>query len=58
MIIPEGLIVYTKDRNGNVRRKTDANELNMPITVLINEYSASASEILSAAIRNMGKERL
>lgn len=59
MIIPEGLIVYTKDRNGKrEEKKSDANELNMPITVLINEYSASASEILSAAIKEYGKGTL
>lgn len=59
MIIPEGLIVYTKDRNGKrEEKKSDANELNMPITVLINEYSASASEILSAVIKEYGKGTL
>lgn len=59
MIIPEGLIVYTKDRNGKrEEKKSDTNELNMPITVLINEYSASASEILSAAIKEYGKGTL
>jgi len=59
MIIPEGLIVYTEDRNGKREEKrSDANELNMPITVLINEYSASASEILSAAIKEYEKGTL
>jgi len=59
MIIPEGLIVYTEDRNGKrEEKKSDANELNLPITVLINEYSASASEILSAAIKEYGKGTL
>lgn len=59
MIVPEGLIVYTEDRNGKrEERISDANELNIPLTVLINEYSASASEILSAAIKEYGKGTL
>lgn len=56
LIVPEGLIVYTEDRNGTRNEeKSDSNELNMPLVVLINEYSASASEILSAAIKDYGK---
>jgi len=59
IIVPEGLIVYTEDRNGNRNEeKSAANELNMPLAVLINEYSASASEILSAAIKEYGKGTL
>jgi carboxyl-terminal processing protease len=59
MIVPEGIIVYTEDRNGKrEEKKSDANELNIPMTVLINEYSASASEILSAAIKEYGKGTL
>lgn len=59
MLVPEGLIVYTEDRNGkHSEEKSDANELNMPMTVLINEYSASASEILSAAIKDYNKGTL
>lgn len=59
IIVPEGLIVFTKDRNGNrSEEKSNPNELNMPLTVLINEYSASASEILSAAIKDYGKGTL
>lgn len=59
MIVPKGLIVYTEDRNGNRSEElSDANELNIPMTVLINEYSASASEILSAAIKDYNKGTL
>lgn len=59
MIVPSGLIVYTEDRNGRREEKrSDANELKMPLTVLINEYSASASEILSAAIKDYNKGTL
>lgn len=59
MILPKGLIVYTEDRNGKKSEEfSDANEFNMPLTVLINEYSASASEILSAAIKDYNKGTL
>lgn len=59
MIVPSGLIVYTEDRDGKREEKrSDANELSMPLTVLINEYSASASEILSAAIKDYNKGTL
>lgn len=59
MLVPSGLIVYTEDRNGRrEEERSDANELKMPMTVLINEYSASASEILSAAIKDYKKGTL
>jgi carboxyl-terminal processing protease len=59
MLVPSGLIVYTEDKNGNRSEEmSDANELNMPMAVLINEYSASAAEILSAAIKDYGKGTL
>ena len=44
-------IVYTKDNKGDTQYyKSDANKIDLPIVVLINENSASASEILTAAI--------
>ena len=59
IIVPEGLIVYTKDRYGKQsEEKSGANEFKMPLIVLINEYSASASEILSAAIKDYNKGTL
>lgn len=59
MLVPSGLIVYTEDRNGRrEEERSDANELKMPMAVLINEYSASASEILSAAIKDYKKGTL
>ena len=43
-ILPEGLIVYTEDKNGKKEEeKCDGkNELNMPLAVLVNGSSASA----------------
>lgn len=55
-LIGKGIIVYTKDNSGNEEYyKSDANELDMPIAVLINGGSASASEILTAALVDNGK---
>jgi len=52
-ILGEQVIVYTEDRNGtrNVE-KSDKKQLEMPLTVLVNKGSASASEILSGAIKD------
>ena len=50
-LIGEGTIVYTKDNKGDKEYiKSDSNRLGLPIAVLVNEGSASASEILTAAI--------
>ena len=55
-ILPEGLIVYTEDKDGNrEEEKCDGkNELRIPLAVLVNESSASASEIFSGAIQTFG----
>jgi len=58
-ILPKGTIVYTKDRAGKkVVQTSDATELNIPIVVLTNENSASASEILAGAIKDFKKGTL
>ena len=52
-ILPEGLIVYIEDTFGNKEEYTsDKDCIDVPMVVLIDENSASASEIFAAAMKD------
>ena len=53
-ILPEGMIVYTEDKYGerDEYRGTNKDVLFMPMVVMINGNSASASEIFAAAMQD------
>lgn len=52
-ILPEGTVVYTEDKYGKKDvYSSDAKCINYPMVVLVNENSASASEIFAGAIKD------
>ncbi len=60
MILPKGLIVYTEDKYGKREEYTckGDNEIKVPLVVMTNGYSASASEILAGAVKDYGIGKL
>ena len=55
-LMPEGVIVYTEDKRGNREylRSDSKKSIDIPLVILVNENSASASEVLSGAIKDTG----
>lgn len=56
MLLPKGLIVYTEDKYGErVEYSCDGSQqIEVPLVVLTDGYSASASEILAGAVKDYG----
>ena len=56
-ILPKGLVVYTEDKDGDRKEYTcdGKDELQVPMVVLVNGNSASASEILAGSIKDYKK---
>ena len=58
-LLPEGTMVYTLDKNENRNDlKCDGEYLDIPLVVLVNENSASASEIFAGAVKDTGRGTL
>lgn len=52
-VLPEGLLTYVEDKYGNRQEyRSDEKCIDMPIVVLIDENSASASEIFAGAMKD------
>ena len=58
-LLPEGPIIRTVDKNGNVDViSSDAKDFDAPMAVLINNNTASAAELFSAALKDYDKAAL
>lgn len=58
-LLPESMIVYTEDRNGTKQEKhSDSKYVDLPLVLITNGNSASASEILAGAVKDNGRGTL
>lgn len=58
-LLPEGRIVSTRNRAGKEETwDSDQNSVGLPLALIVNEFSASATEIVSAAVKDAGAGKL
>ncbi|MBQ7036907.1 MAG: S41 family peptidase [Clostridia bacterium] len=60
MLLPQSTIVYTKNKDGKRESlyESDGECTQLPIVLLVNENSASASEVLAGALKDNGRAKL
>lgn len=55
LLVPEGPIVSIEEKGKAKKvRSSDANHIEIPLVMLVNGYSASASEVLTGAVKDYG----
>ncbi|MBR5345483.1 MAG: S41 family peptidase [Clostridia bacterium] len=55
LFLPSGTLCYLEYKNGEryyYRTTTDGKEVSLPLVILVNEYTASSSEILTGCLRD------
>lgn len=59
-LLPKGLLVYTKNKQGVAEEyyAEDDECIKVPVAILVNEHSASASEVFSGALQDKGVAKL
>jgi len=60
LFVDDGVLIYARDRDGREQTYVmrNMNPLDIPVFILINEYSASASEVLAGSLQDHGVARL